>query len=162
MKILAIDPGKTTGVCYADWDLLSIPNDKTPLNVETTKLFEIQWENRFAIGELVALPTDVIVIENFIMYANKHNDLTGAEFPSSQIIGIVEYCAYKLGKLQTLVKMNASTRVRASKPFPFNQMNIDDLIDGSVLIHKITPHTTDAFQHAVTYATKCFFNRKNK
>lgn len=160
MKILAIDPGKTTGVCYAEWDLLHIPNAKTPLDVNTTKLFEVHWENRFVMGDLVALPTDVIVIENFRLYANATKDLIGAEFPSSQIIGIVEYCAYKLGKLNTIVKQNASDRVRASIPNSFKRMNIEHLVPECVLIHEITPHTTDAFQHAVTYATKLFYKKK--
>lgn len=93
MNIVAFDPGGTTG-CV-------IINATSSKEFTVEGVYQIKWEDRFDDIKYIlnywleepvdnSLRTDTrIVIEDFILYEAKAQELTGSRFPSSQIIGII-------------------------------------------------------------------------
>ena len=93
-RILGIDPGRTTG--YVDIDL----HENGEYRV--ADVAEIAWENRFDLLDFIGaswpdgqphLP-DIIVVESFRLYPHKAKSQIGNDFPSSQVIGIIELSAH--------------------------------------------------------------------
>lgn len=93
MYILAIDPGRTTGVC-----ILQTNDSKCGFEVVTA--LEMPWESRFELLKTLIdgtfldqekpQPPEAVVVESFALRSNRAIEQTGSDFPSSQIIGIVE------------------------------------------------------------------------
>jgi len=81
MKILAIDPGESTGIAFLD---TTKPNEISGTVVHLwEKIDHIIWTTR----------PDIIVIEAFRLYRHKAQAQIGSWFPSVQVIGVVKYLA---------------------------------------------------------------------
>jgi len=140
MKILAIDPGYTSGICIAD------ASD----DFKVIQVGEFKWNARFEFLETlltgkyiyqnVPLTLDVVITENFRLRPDKAHTQIGKTFPSSQIIGTVEYLCYVENIPFVLQEPGARTRV---KILPEHEHMV------------VGPHQHDAYQHArLYYVTK--------
>lgn len=78
MKVLAFDPGETTGYCVLDDGTLS--GGSFPMWSEVPKLIK-GW-----------VPT-VIVCEDFVLYPKKARYLIYDRFKTVKVIGVIEYVA---------------------------------------------------------------------
>lgn len=94
-SICAIDPGKTTGVCCGRATIRSSGIAK----LVVAKSLEIPWNQRFYQLEelLTGYWWDHIVCEDFRLYRTHSRDQINSRFPSSQLIGLIEYFAWKGG-----------------------------------------------------------------
>lgn len=104
-RMVAFDPGLTTG--FIDVDV----SDDGGFRV--VKSCEIAWSSRFSIGELlqwneVVPQPSAIVVEKFTLYAHRSKDQIGSDFPSAQVIGIIETYAHQLGLLDVVHYQMAS------------------------------------------------------
>lgn len=86
-KIIAIDPGLTTGVCCI------IYRGAKDFDVQCT--LEIPWEKRHSIRAHI-IGVDFIVIERFALYQSKARTMVNDEFPSVWMSGIVDSYAKDL------------------------------------------------------------------
>lgn len=131
MRIIAIDPGGTTG--YVEVEASSD-------NFTLTKVTEISWSRRFSLKEhlLLGPPPKAVVVESFRLYASKAEDQINSEFPSVRIIGALEAFLFDLGWIDRLVFQPASIRSRVK------------ILDEHREVRK-SPHTHDAYQHARYY-----------
>lgn len=100
-RIIAFDPGKTTGFCLVDFHDNGVGN--------VAKIREIAWDNRFSILPLLGslsldgpLPIDAIVVESFHLYNHEFKHQVGSEFPSVRIIGIIEAACWQYNLLDRL------------------------------------------------------------
>jgi len=135
-RILGIDPGRTTG--YVDIDL----HENGEFEVVDTA--EIVWEARFQIPDFINpsantfdaphLP-DAIVVESFRLYPHKARSQIGNDFPSSQVIGIIELALYQNNIIDRIVRQPASSisRVKIFHDLPASE------------------HIRDAYKHARLY-----------
>jgi hypothetical protein len=140
IRILAIDPGKTTGICVIDG---------TEDDFAVILSQEILWEDRFDIlRALIAgkLPNpeqpqspEVIVVENFRLRQGRALEQSGSDFPSSQVIGIVGAYTNLLIPPPPIV---------LQEPVVMGRIEIMER-DKKLLV--ATPHTHDAYKHARYY-----------
>lgn len=79
MRLLAIDPGLTTGWCVFD--------DGVP-----TEWGHSPWWETL---EQTMATVDAVVCERFALYGSKAAALTNNEFPAVQVIGVVKYLAQR-------------------------------------------------------------------
>lgn len=99
--IIAIDPGKTTGLVVAS---------NVNYQAETYELntaVQIPWDQRADLYQWLAVlhnsslgltrDLDAIVIEDFVLYANKAKDQINSRFPSVSVIERVTVYAEQLG-----------------------------------------------------------------
>lgn len=129
MKILAIDPGHTTGV------VLGESEGRTDLKLLAA--FELAWNDRFKLYEMAYYPA-VIVIEDFRLYEHKAMSQVNSDFPSVKIIGMMELVCYLTGT--TLVTKMPSVK---------NSVKI--LEEHKEMLGK-SPHIQDAYKLLRYYA----------
>lgn len=133
-KLIAIDPGSTTGFVEAETSLVGIT---------LLRVIEIPWERRFALRDLLwnegSQPVpDKVIIESFRLYAHRAQSQVNNDFPSVRVIGIVEAALHEFGWLDKLVFQPASVRSRVVVASPYREQ-------------LRSPHTHDAFQHIRYY-----------
>lgn len=105
MKILAIDPGETTGVCI-------LQTTELRDDFEVAYVSEMSWDDRFRISKALimgtwpqrmtpdpgwvaaARPPEVVVIEQFRLRQGKAYAQAGSTFPSIQVQAIIETFVY--------------------------------------------------------------------
>lgn len=88
MRILGVDPGGTTGMCFVDW----VGHGK---EFTVIKSWEVPWMSRWDIyGAVEQLNFDVIVVESFRLYRHMAQEQVGSDFPSAQVIGAIEYVLF--------------------------------------------------------------------
>lgn len=128
MKLVAIDPGHTTGYVEAE---------ATDGVLTLTKVLQIPWEERFSLMSLLcALPLpDAVIVESFRLYAHKARAQINNDFPSVRVIGIVEAAAYLVDILDRVHFQPASIRTRV-QVLPEHQE-----------VDRAGPHARDAYQH---------------
>lgn len=127
--IIGIDPGRTTGFVrlYA-----------TEAGLVVQQAHEIPWNDRFSLLDILAFCGSLsplhVVVESFRLYEDKARDQIGNDFPSVQVIGIVEAGLYRAGILSCLHYQSASLKMRVK------------------IVHEnelpASPHVRDAYQHA--------------
>lgn len=91
MRLLAIDPGETTG--YSIWEI-SDEQYGTPIHpyADMSKYLVADGELPYHIGlDKLIQEADVVVFEKFLLYAHKAKTLIGSEFITPQIIGMIKY-----------------------------------------------------------------------
>lgn len=97
MKILAIDPSGnfTEGKGTTGWSLLDenlkIITCGQKLAIEYTKKEEY-WKDILAL--ITELKPDILVVEDFLLYASKSNSQINSRFETPKLIGIIELYAY--------------------------------------------------------------------
>lgn len=104
--VIAFDPGRTTGFC-------EIRVHETLLGFEIVQTREIAWEDRFSIGSLLgdivskinpdSYELEAVVVEAFRLFPHKKDSQVGSDFPSSQVIGIIEAYCHDKGIYEKLV-----------------------------------------------------------
>lgn len=121
MTILSFDPGATTGVAlYKDEHI------QTSLCKDLISVWNL----------LNNIQPDIILFENFALYAHKAKAQIGNEFPSSQVIGVIKlYQA--LHPTAQIYKQPASAVKQLVK-----DKDLQDL-----LCYSDSPHTRDATRH---------------
>lgn len=126
-KILSFDPGGTTGVAFGvytggrEFDLRYVT--------------QLAWVERFTVADYIR-HADRIVCEDFKLYENKAKDQINSRFPSVQLIGMIEYVANQLGKLDCLYYQMASERVNVTVVNAEHKKALKTMI-----------HATDAYRH---------------
>ena len=140
MKILALDPGQTTGYCVLH----------EPCDVFETGEFILNRGGMLKLTRLID-EAELVVYEDFRLYANKSKAMIGNDFPSSQVIGMIKY-------IEACV-------VCGGRP-TFTQMASQRLIVPELLIQKVYPdyervsdHINDAVEHALAFS---LFSRGNE
>jgi hypothetical protein len=129
MNIVAFDPGVTTGCVVAAYE-----SGSTFL---ITRAEEIPWGGRFhGIKRILNFYNpEFIVVESFRLYPHKAQAQIGQDFPSAQVIGIIEAYAYEAGLLDRIRKQPAAARVKTK------------VLDTHKAALRSTPHIIDAYQH---------------
>lgn len=85
-KILAVDPGQTTGVLYAE--------RTGPKEFRILDSRALPWESRFWLHRCFeALTIDLVVVEDFRLYSHKALDMVNNDFKPVRIIGQLELSA---------------------------------------------------------------------
>lgn len=107
--LIAIDPGYTTGVCVVKY--IGKP---TPYDFEILESFEIPWASRFLdVSGLLNRRKDALrrlIVEDFVLYENKAQDLIGHGFPSPEFRGVVKTYAFEMGLLHLWMDQLAAVR----------------------------------------------------
>ena len=122
-RIIAIDPGRTTGVVIG-----TVGSQTNPTELQLLEAFEIHWPNRLTavdalfgnmlIGSPIpAVTVEAVVIESFHLYAHKAKEQIGNEFPSVRVIGYVEMLCwqYHIDHLITFQGASEISRVQILK-----------------------------------------------
>lgn len=141
MKILAFDPGRTTGAC------LIRTNDR---GFEVVRAVEIPWENRFRetmalVSSMYQFPTDkpqpqiAIVIENFRLRRGRAVEQSGSDFPSSQVLGAIGAWAY-MWDLTDKIALQEPSVIGRVQILPEHEVHV-----------KGSEHKKDAYKHARYY-----------
>jgi len=131
IKIISLDPGKSTGITYWNYELRNL----YLLKAEVLKNYlEYNW-NKLKIF-------DLIIIEDFLLYPSKAQKLYFNKFPAVKVIGIVEYFAHKYKK-----KIVFQRAIEAKKM-------IGDNILRKFNCYTTSPHTRDSARHAIAYFLK--------
>jgi hypothetical protein len=129
VRVLAIDPGKTTG-------LVVVRGSTTSLALEMVR--DIAWADRFVlldlINELATTGLDRIVVERFVLRMVPQEP----DVPSAQVIGIVDAAAHLHSVTHLLAYQLPSCIARVAIP--------DDIRP-----RLRSPHLQDAFKHARYY-----------
>lgn len=91
--VMAWDPGGTTGVC------VGVAAPSVPAGFEVVHSGIIPWANRFSKirAYIDHYHPEHTIVEPFILYKHKAKDQIGSNFPSAQVIGIIEAYLYMSG-----------------------------------------------------------------
>lgn len=140
-SILAIDPGKMTGVCILE-AVISNFSHWIPEELNVLNSSEFAWDNRFeAVTELMKRPFDYFVIEDFKVYLQKATSLAGHTLFSAELIGMFEFNRVTYHpELYPMRRQMASERKVAIPPRDF------------VTSCKGSQHKIDSYQHAKLFA----------
>lgn len=129
MRIVAFDPGGTTGAAVGD--------------ITTRRQFELQcvtqfdWDDRFNIWEfLKEQRPDQVVIEDFRLYKHKAQDQINSPFPAVRVIGIIDAFCHLMEIPVAMQPASAISRVKVLSP---DQVQIT------------TMHQSDAYKHLRCY-----------
>lgn len=160
MKILAIDPGETTGVC-----ILQITKQRDDFEVDYVG--EMSWDDRFRISRALvagtwpqravdpaAGPPEVVVIEQFRLRQGKAYMQAGSTFPSIQVQAIIETFVWNWNHYHDPGNHFESLHVKLAYQEPICMARVQILPDHHHLIAG-SEHMKDAYKHARYYfATK--------
>ena len=161
MKIVAVDPGKVTGIC-----ILITNKDNT--NFVVNWVGEMRWDERFQVARAlvagtwpqravdpVAGPPDVIVIERFRLRQGKAYVQAGSDFPSIQVQAIIETFVWDWNRKRTLPpkllldgESDGLTKVVFQEP---NIMSRTQMRDEDNYLLQGSEHIKDAYKHARYY-----------
>jgi hypothetical protein len=101
--IASFDPGRTTGCVLARWE-----SGRDFYIIET---YAIPWDERFVVvKDVLSFKPEHIVVESFRLYPHSARAQIGQDFPSSQVIGIIETYAYENSLLSRITKQPAAVR----------------------------------------------------
>lgn len=124
MKILALDPGKTTGY------ILYEPDTHTVLEKGELELFD-------RVDDLISL-ADFVIYESFGLFEHKAKDQIGSEFEACQVIGVIKYFLKKTGKDYVVQK-------------PSDQIFFDDKKLAKLNMRSKSNHINSATKHLLMY-----------
>jgi hypothetical protein len=137
-RILAFDPGETTGACnFYGAELKEAVQLPTGL-MPTAAVAVRNWINQYT--EETGFKPDAIVIENYRVYSWKTDDHAWAEMHTSRLIGAIELICHDLGI--PLHKQSAQN----AKGFC-----TDDKLKAWGFWMRGERHARDAIRHAVFY-----------
>jgi hypothetical protein len=131
MRLLAIDPGGTTGLCL-------IQLDRGWDQFELIESVEFPWLERFHMYDYIRrVGADIHVIEEFRLYRHEAMNQVGSDFPSCQVIGAVEYLLEEKGKRKNLFYQPAYV----TKSVAIEKRH-------EAMVGKDSEHRKDAYKHA--------------
>lgn len=152
MIVIAIDPGRTTGVCVAS----VAPASRDYALLEAVA---VEWDQRHKVlyNLLLKYSVDVedeaigaIVIESFMLYPDKAAAQSYSDFPSVDVIGAVRAFAYLLG-LERLIVMQGAAQRKSARI----QAEHYDMV-------RATKHTRDAYQHLRYYVIMQYSKQRDQ
>lgn len=134
MNIIGIDPGRTTGY---------VETFRSDEGLEVLVAKKIEWHQRHSIIPLIAskvssdplVPT-VIVVESFRLYPHEFHHQVGSDFPSVQVIGIIDAACWLASPRPEIIFQPAANKSRVQ------------------IHHKTVPrseHVRDAYRHVRYY-----------
>lgn len=128
-SVVAFDPGVTTGFAAAEW--------QGGKDFGLTEITQIPWNDRFhQVKDLLEFHVpDYIVIEDFRLYHHRAKSQIGKDFPSVQMIGIIQTYSYEMGYLDRIIMQPASVRSSVK------------IADEHLLMVGASPHIQDAYKH---------------
>lgn len=128
--IIGADPGRTTGLVVLQY--------QQDYEFNLTAYTQVDWENRFQLKTWLSAYSPVIgiAVESFKLYPDKARHLAYDDFPSSQVIGIIEAYATEAGLMDLICYQSAAQRIKV-KVLPRDYQLI-----------KFLPHACDAYRHA--------------
>ncbi len=146
-RIVAIDPGRTTGVVIG-----TVGSQNSPTELRLLEAYEIHWPNRLITVDalfgnmlmgsaLPAVEIEAVVIESFHLYGNKASSQIGNEFPSVRVIGYVEMLCWQY-HIDQLIKFQSASEIARVQILPQHQQ------------HLHSEHTKDAYKHFRLYCVK--------
>ena len=138
-KIIAgFDPGGSTGYCFGQLD-------ESRLGFTVKRCNVIAWKDRIpAIRALLGhFRPDIIIVEDFALYASKAKDMVGKRMQSSEVIGIIGTYIYEFG-LPDMRLMMASSISRTEVPADHLKF-----LPNLVAVQK--EHAMDAYKHVRHY-----------
>jgi len=141
IRILAFDPGRTTGVSRIT---VIDRSDKFVLDFSR----EIDWAERFeSVNNILREigPEDVIVTEAFRLFPHKATAQIGSDFPSSQVIGIIEALCFTL-------QLNPNNIIY-QVPGDITKVAV---LDQDLPLVAGSPHRIDSYRHARLFFLKKF------
>lgn len=136
MRILALDPGETTG--------FAVFEDGVP-----TEWGSFDWQDWDKLGDLV-FPADVVVFERFGLFAEKAAVQTGSEFVPAQVIGVIRYMVHAFG-VPTLI-MQTPNQIHANHKLTPPMAKLVDPYEPRT--GKKYSHARDALAHGFRYLQK--------
>jgi len=146
MKILAFDPGETTGWALMKWDRDSakIPflAPKNSYKVSTGELDHYE-----GIKALITKAEPAIVVyEGFKLYPWKAEDKIWSNFPTVEVIGVIKY-----------IVENDFPEIKLKEQLPKDKKLCDDSkLKQMGLYSGISPHERDAIRHTIMKFTKLY------
>jgi hypothetical protein len=156
MKIIALDPGETTGYAIADWDgeseqaELAICGQVTGL-VEFGRWLDIALMHgcyRLSSGETET----VVIYETFRLYPHKAQALIANEMIASQVIGVIKFLCAEHPMIDDPVKQSAS-QAKGLLAHDWEQYLVSSYLAR-------TDHQRDACVHVVYYMLSTLNRRK--
>lgn len=141
---LALDPGQTTGAAIGR---VKVENNLMA-DIDLVLSSEVVWERRFdGLSYLMNfIPYDVIICEDFRLYKTKATAQINSRFPSSQLIGVIEYLAWE--RNLPVVFQLAAVRGRVKVP----QSILPELGGVTRGGKPSSQHRYDAYQHLRYYS----------
>lgn len=163
MKILALDPGLTTGVC-----ILLTTEQRDDFEVDYVS--EMSWDDRFRISKALiagtwpqrmtpdpgwvaaARPPEVVVIEQFRLRQGKAYAQAGSTFPSIQVQAIIETFVWDYNHNVKYGFMGATRDepIEIAYQEPIAMARVQILADHHHLIAG-SEHMKDAYKHGRYY-----------
>lgn len=128
VKILVIDPGKTTGYIFYE------PDTHTVLEKGELNLFE-------RLDDLIYL-ADFVVYESFQLFGHKAKEQIGSDFPACEVIGVIKYLLEKTHKDYVVQR-------------PADQQFFDDAKLKKLSLYSKSRHVNSATKHLLYYLLKC-------
>lgn len=111
-SILAFDPGETTGIVFANWDLSTTPITYFDVLKATHVPFDLST-NIYDI--IMTVKPQILIYERFALYKHKAMQQVNSEFPTVEIIGYIKLAYVHLTRTEhvcKLVKQPASVMER--------------------------------------------------
>jgi hypothetical protein len=136
MRVLALDPGEKVGWACADID----PTSGAWQNL-THGITEL-WQMAESI-HAVADKYDLIIYENWLLYAAKAQEMVGSSFPSVQFIGAVKLSARLAGT--RVITQSAQIKEHADKAMKVLMPDMYELVTRPV--RHDDGHDQDAIRH---------------
>lgn len=132
VKILAFDPGESTGWCYQDARGKVCGGTARKSHMEVWKL-------------IVAANPDIVVLESFKLYPNKAQSLSWNSFYPCEVIGVIKVTCDLLGI--PWVEQAPSVK-KYFGGFPKDWETIAYLpVELELFSKGVTEHTKDAYMH---------------
>jgi hypothetical protein len=163
--VIGVDPGKTTGLAIVE-ALGSVPFASPAGRViqvrwgmQILDASDVPWNDRFVITDIIAawfkqVGNVWVVCEAFNLYAHAAQSQINSDFPSVQIIGMLQAEMHRLNRYDRLIMQPASTRKPIQIKGEYKQP-----LQG---LH----HAKDAFKHAryfiITQKDKLFDHEATK
>lgn len=137
--LISVDPGKTTGLCVGRYT-----GAPSRFDFDLVGAYEVPWDDRFFFKHVLANtmqagPLFRVIVEKFVLYEAKKNDLVYDDMPSSMFTGMVHAYLHEADALNLLVYQLAAWRV-GTEVLPVHKKAL-----GS------SPHITDAYKHLRYY-----------
>lgn len=162
--ILALDPsgsfyeGKgTTGWCLFDTTLMQ-PVTVGDIAAKDFTIMEEYWHAHIELIQHYATKGTVIVIEDYLLYANKAQEQTNSRMETPKLIGLLQYHCYHNELpyyMQTAseVKNRWNNDILVHKEYltPYKGYNQSFTLSATPAV-KISRHSIDAIRHATHYA----------
>ena len=157
--ILALDPSGNynEGSGTTGWVLFDMETDKIcKFGVIKAGMYSNQmdyWDAHIALLDGLAGYEPDIVIEDYLLYANRSQSQINSRFETPQLIGILKYECYKRGimvYLQTAVSVKKRWNNKILVAKGYLNMKGRCYYIGDIMV---SDHVQDAVRHAVHFAT---------